>query len=164
LHIASCLAARTRIHRATPEAKHTLSFGAATLVFSIIYAMPRFTRCSAHEKQPHRPDRPLLLSALSAAARAQMRAVFSLPNPSSERGRIMTKRISIDSLAVRVCQTIRDVRRDDEAWISLHRVQDRLRIENLNTVDAAVAYAAAKGWLAIGGAPADSVLLNGDAP
>jgi len=76
----------------------------------------------------------------------------------------MTKRIAIDSLAVRVCQTIRDVRRDDEAWISLYRVQDRLGIENLNTVDAAIAFAAAKGWLAIGGAPAHSVLLNQGAP
>jgi hypothetical protein len=76
----------------------------------------------------------------------------------------MTKRIDIDSLAVRVCQTIRDVRRDDEAWISLYRVQDRLGIENLCTVDAAVAFAAAKGWLAIGGQPAHSVLLNRGAP
>ena len=76
----------------------------------------------------------------------------------------MTKKIAINSLAVRVCQTIRDVRRDDEAWISLYRVQDRLGIENLNTVDAAIAFAAAKGWLAIGGQPAHSVLLNRGAP
>jgi len=76
----------------------------------------------------------------------------------------MTKKIAIDSLAVRVCRTIRDVRQDHEAWISLHRVQDRLGIENLSTVDAAVAFAAAKGWLAIGGAPAHSVLLKQQAP
>jgi len=76
----------------------------------------------------------------------------------------MTEKIAIDSLAVRVCQTIRDVRRDDEAWISLYRVEDRLGVENLRTVDAAVAFAAAKGWLAIVGAPAHSVLLNRNAP
>jgi hypothetical protein len=74
------------------------------------------------------------------------------------------KKSTIDALAVELCQAIRDVRQDHEAWISLDRVQDRLGIENLRAVDAAVAYAAAKGWLAIGGAPAHSVLLNQGAP
>jgi hypothetical protein len=37
-------------------------------------------------------------------------------------------------------------------------------LENLRTVDAAVAFARAKGWLAIGGAPAHSVLLKQGAP
>jgi hypothetical protein len=74
------------------------------------------------------------------------------------------KKSTIDVLAVEVCRTIRDVRQDHQAWISLDRLQDRLGIENLNAVDAAVAFAAAKGWLAIGGAPAHSVLLNQEAP
>lgn len=70
----------------------------------------------------------------------------------------------IDALAVRVCQAIRDVRLDHQSWISIDRVHDCLGLENLRTVDAAVAFAKAKGWLAINGAPAHSVLLKQGAP
>jgi hypothetical protein len=76
----------------------------------------------------------------------------------------MMNKSTIDVLAIQVCQAIRDVRQEHQAWISLDRVQDHLGIENLNTLDAAVAFAAAKGWLAIGGAPSHSVLLNRGAP
>ena len=76
----------------------------------------------------------------------------------------MTTPSGVDALAVHVCRTIRDVRCDHEAWIGIDRVQDRLGIEGPGTVDAAIAFAAAKGWLRIGGAPAYSVLLTPSAP
>jgi hypothetical protein len=56
------------------------------------------------------------------------------------------------------------VRRDHQGWISLDRLQDRFDFATRSAIDAAVAFAAAKGWLAIGGAPAHSVLLNQEAP
>jgi hypothetical protein len=61
-------------------------------------------------------------------------------------------------------QAIRDVRQDHASWISIDRVHDRLAVEDLRIVDAAVAFASAKGWLALGGQPAHSVLLNRSAP
>jgi hypothetical protein len=70
----------------------------------------------------------------------------------------------IPTLAHRVCQAIRDVRQEHESWISIDRVHDRLAVEDLRIVDAAVAFASAKGWLALGGQPAHSVSLNQGAP
>jgi hypothetical protein len=63
-----------------------------------------------------------------------------------------------------VCQAIREVRQEHESWISIDRVHDRLAVEDLSIVEAAVAFASAKGWLALGGRPAHSVLLNRGAP
>jgi hypothetical protein len=70
----------------------------------------------------------------------------------------------LDDLAISVCQTIRDLRKEHQAWISIDSLHDRMGLENLRTVDAAVAFARAKGWVAIGGAPAHSVLLKQGAP
>jgi D-serine deaminase-like pyridoxal phosphate-dependent protein len=70
----------------------------------------------------------------------------------------------LDDLAISVCQTIRDLRKEHQAWISIDSLHDRMGLENLRTVDAAVAFARAKGWLAIGGVPAHSVLLKQGAP
>lgn len=75
----------------------------------------------------------------------------------------------LDRLAVHVCRTVRDVRQDHEAWIGIDRVQSRFDVEwpdlgRAGTVDAAIAFAAAKGWLRIAGAPASLVLLGPDAP
>ena len=70
----------------------------------------------------------------------------------------------ISALALRVCEAIRDVRQEHESWISIDRVHDRLAVEDLRSVEAAVAFASAKGWLAVGGQPAHSVLLNQGAP
>jgi hypothetical protein len=70
----------------------------------------------------------------------------------------------IQTLARRVCQAIRDVRQEHESWVAIDRVHDRLAVEDLSTVEAAVAFASAKGWLAVGGQPAHSVLLNRGAP
>jgi hypothetical protein len=71
---------------------------------------------------------------------------------------------AIDILAIEVCRAIRDVHRDRQDWISLDRLQDRLGFATRSAIDAAVAFAAAKGWLAIGGAPAHRVSLNQEAP
>lgn len=76
----------------------------------------------------------------------------------------MATRSTIDALAVQVCHAVREVRQAHQAWISLDRVQDRLGLDDARAVDAAVAFAAAKGWLAIGGAPSHSVLLKPGAP
>lgn len=70
----------------------------------------------------------------------------------------------IDMLAVRVCQAVRGVRGDRQAWIGLDLVHRELGGESPTAIDAAVAFAAAKGWLSIGGAPSHSVLLGQGAP
>ena len=75
-----------------------------------------------------------------------------------------SRRLTIDALAERVCRVIRDVRSEHEAWVGIDRIRDRIAVEDAHTVDAAVAFASAKGWLSIGGAPAHSVLLNRAAP
>lgn len=71
---------------------------------------------------------------------------------------------AVDILAIEVCRAIRSARRDSQGGISLDRLHDRLGFATRSAIDAAVAFAAAKGWLAIGGAPAYSVLLSQDAP
>jgi hypothetical protein len=76
----------------------------------------------------------------------------------------MTPPSTIDALAVRVCQAVRDVREEHEAWIGIDCLEEFLGIDDLRLVDAALAFASAKGWLSIGGRPAHSVLLNADAP
>jgi hypothetical protein len=74
------------------------------------------------------------------------------------------RRPAIDILAIEVCRTLRDVRRDPQGWVSLDWLQNRLGFATRSAIDAAVAFAAAKGWLAIDGAPAHRVLLNEEAP
>ena len=75
-----------------------------------------------------------------------------------------SRKPAIDILAIEVCRAIRDVGRSSQGWISLERLYERLGFATRSAIDAAVAFAAAKGWLAIGGAPTYSVLLNHDAP
>jgi len=70
----------------------------------------------------------------------------------------------IDALAMRVCQAVREVRVEDQAWIGIDCLNEFLRLDDVGMVDAALAFASAKGWLSIGGRPAHSVLLTGSAP
>jgi len=76
----------------------------------------------------------------------------------------MNKKLTVDALAVRICRTIRDMCRDDRTWINLDQLHQRVGLDNLRALDAAVAFAAAKGWLLIGGRPVQSVLLSQTAP
>ena len=76
----------------------------------------------------------------------------------------MTGPRSIDALAVRVCRAVREVRAEDQAWIAIDCLNEFLRLDDVQAIDAALAFASAKGWLSIGGRPAHSVLLNGSAP
>jgi hypothetical protein len=71
---------------------------------------------------------------------------------------------TIDALAVRVCQAVRDVRAENQAWIGIDCLEEFLAIDDLRLMDAAIAFASAKGWLSIGGCPAHSVLLKASAP
>ena len=71
---------------------------------------------------------------------------------------------AIDALAVRVCQAVRDVREDHQAWIGIDCLNEFLAIDDVRLVDAALSFASAKGWLSIGGQPAHSVRLNAGAP
>lgn len=73
-------------------------------------------------------------------------------------------RPTIDRLAVRVCRAVRDVRGEHQAWIAVAQLADHLDSENPDAIDAAIAFAAAKGWLSLGGAPSHSVLLTPRAP
>ena len=70
----------------------------------------------------------------------------------------MERKQTIYDLAVRVCRAVRGVR------IGLELVHREMRGERPSAVDAAVAFAAAKGWLAIGGRPSHSVMLGHGAP
>ena len=76
----------------------------------------------------------------------------------------MDRKATVDVLAVRVCHAVRIVRGEGKAWIGLDLLQNEFGQESQMAIDAAVAFAAAKGWLAIGGAPAHSVLLTQGAP
>ncbi len=71
---------------------------------------------------------------------------------------------TIDVLAVRVCQAVRDVREPDQAWIGIDCLNEFLAIDDVRLVDAALAFASAKDWLSIGGRPAHSALLKAGAP
>ena len=73
-------------------------------------------------------------------------------------------RNSIETLAVSVCQAVRDVRADNQAWIGIDCLNEFLRIDDAQMIDAALAFASAKGWLSLGGRPAHSVLLKANAP
>ena len=76
----------------------------------------------------------------------------------------MSNRSNIDLLAVQLCHAVRTVRREDEAWIEIDCLNEFLRLTDSSMIDAALAFASAKGWVSIGGRPAHSVLLNGSAP
>jgi hypothetical protein len=71
---------------------------------------------------------------------------------------------TIDTVAVRVCQAVRDVRADNLAWIGIDCLEEFLSIDDPHLIDAALAFASAKGWLSIEGRPAHSVLLRTEAP
>lgn len=85
------------------------------------------------------------------------------PMPSG-RTSAATEHFALPALAARICKVARDVRDEHEAWVGIDRISDRLGNAELRTVDAAIAFASAKGWLSIGGSPAHSVLLKCGAP
>jgi hypothetical protein len=72
--------------------------------------------------------------------------------------------MAVDALAVSVCRAIRDARGEDKAWVALDRLVGQPGLERRSEVDAAAAFAAAKGWLAFGDAAADFALLLERAP
>ncbi len=68
-------------------------------------------------------------------------------NPSG--GQEMERKQAIYDLAVRVCRAVRGVRSDRQTWIGLELIHREMSGERPTAIDAAVAFAAAKGWLAI---------------
>ena len=76
----------------------------------------------------------------------------------------MSAQSRISLLAVEVCRAIRAVRGDDQAWVALDRLVGRPGLESRTEVDAAAAFAGARGWLAFGDVAADSALLLERAP
>ena len=72
--------------------------------------------------------------------------------------------MAIHTTACRNSRAIREVRGEDEAFVALDRLVGRPGLERRTEVDAAAAYAAAKGWLAFGDAAADFALLLERAP
>jgi hypothetical protein len=72
--------------------------------------------------------------------------------------------LTVHARAVHVCRAIREVRGEDEAFVALDRVVGRPGLERRTEVDAAAAFAAAKGWLAFGDAGAEFALLLERAP
>jgi hypothetical protein len=87
------------------------------------------------------------------------------PHNNISGGQEMERKQTIYDLAVRVCGAVRGVRGDRQTWIGLELVHREMRGERPSAIDAAVAFAAAKGWLAIGGGrPSHSVMLGQGAP
>lgn len=76
----------------------------------------------------------------------------------------MSRRATVDVLAVQVCHAVRTVRQEDEAWIRIDCLNEFLRLTDSSAIDAALAFASAKGWVALGGRPVHSVLLTVNAP
>ena len=76
----------------------------------------------------------------------------------------MSRVSTVDRLAVHVCAALRTVRREDEAWVALDRLIGQPGLDRRAEVDAAAAFAAAKGWLAFGDPAADFALLLDRAP
>lgn len=72
--------------------------------------------------------------------------------------------MAVDALAVHVCRAIRAVRGETEAWVSLDRLVGQPGLDRRTEVDAAAAFAAAKGWLAFGDEAANLALLLDRAP
>lgn len=72
--------------------------------------------------------------------------------------------VTLDVRAARLCEAVRALASDDEAWIPIDRLQDRLQPEEVAVLHAAIAFAAARKWLMISRAPADHVLLKPGAP
>lgn len=72
--------------------------------------------------------------------------------------------MTVDARDAHVCRAIRTVRGEHEAWVALDRLVGQPGLERRTEVDAAAAYAAAKGWLAFGDAAADFALLLERAP
>ena len=70
----------------------------------------------------------------------------------------------IETLARSVCRAVRDVRPEDQAWIAIDCLNEFLRVDDVQTLDAALAFASAKGWVSLGGRPVHSVLLKAAAP
>ena len=72
--------------------------------------------------------------------------------------------VTLDVLAVRLCEAVRALASDDEAWIAIERLQARLQPQEESMLHAAIAFASARKWLLISRAPADYVLLKPGAP
>lgn len=72
--------------------------------------------------------------------------------------------MTVDARAAHVCRAIREVRGEDQAWVALDRLVGQPGLERRTEVDAAAAFAAAKGWLAFGDVAADFALLLERAP
>ena len=64
----------------------------------------------------------------------------------------------------RLCETVRALASDREAWIAIDRLQAHLQPQEVPVLHAAIAFAAARKWLSISDAPADHVLLRPGAP
>jgi hypothetical protein len=72
--------------------------------------------------------------------------------------------MAVDTLAIGICRAIRTVRGEKEAWVSLDRLVGQPGLDRRTEVDAAAAFAAAKGWLAFGDEAANFALLLDRAP
>ena len=105
----------------------------------------------------------MLLSPLTAATRVSTRLFLSFLSIRPEYP-MSRSPVTVDALAVRVCHAIRTVRAEDEAWVALDRLVGQPGLERRTEVDAAAAFAAAKGWLAFGDVAADVALLLERAP
>lgn len=73
----------------------------------------------------------------------------------------MSRPTSIDSMAVRVCSAVREAGGEDKAWIGIDCLSEFLAGTDATTIDAALAFAGAKGWVSIS---SHKVLLSSNAP
>ncbi len=71
---------------------------------------------------------------------------------------------TLDVRAERLCEAVRALAAEHEAWIAIERLQARLQPQEVSVLHAAIAFAVARKWLAISRASADHVLLLPGAP
>lgn len=75
----------------------------------------------------------------------------------------------IDAVAVRVCRAARILAANRPEWVAIEQLHERLlpageQVDSLRVIEAALAFAGAKGWLSFGPRPADAILLREGAP
>jgi len=149
----------------------------APLPSPALFCLPASSRSAALSAAVCRPTCSIPPSAgrrsasrdVEEALRLSNRVIVFSDRPASDEECTMATEATIDPptidrLAVRVCRAVRDVRGEHRAWIAVAQLADHLGSESPDAIDAAIAFAAAKGWLSLGGAPSHCVLLTPRAP
>jgi hypothetical protein len=131
----------------------------------MVYPAHRSGDAGGHDELACRADPDLSLSPLIAARAPGAPSSLAVEFMESPMSRFAERPVTtVDALAVRICQAMRTVRDEHEAWVALDRLAGQPGLESRTQVDAAAAFAGARGWLAFGNVAADRALLLERAP